>query len=60
MEREADIIDNTIFQFSLDPVSVSYFSRAASNLDKALNSNITYKEFFGRTAGAFEMLKERE
>lgn len=60
MEREANVIDNTIFQFSLDPVSVSYFSRAASNLDKALNSNITYKEFFGRTAGAFEMLKERE
>ena len=60
MEREANVIDNTIFQFSLDPVSVSYFSRAASNLDKALNGNQTYKEFFGRTAGAFEMLRERE
>ena len=58
MENEAIILNNTILDFSLDPISTSYLTRTVNNFGKALTDDQTFKEFIGRTAGAFEMLRE--
>ena len=58
MENEALLLNNTILDFSLDPVSTSYLTRTINNFGKALTDDQTFKEFIGRTAGAFEMLRE--